>query len=97
MAEKRVSVRLAAVGGRQVWADLEGVGEAGKKGFGRLTDPKERHASGARDERSCRYCVAVHRPNRKTGGRALTPAGAAVVSLVCSVKKLGTRRFVGTP
>ncbi len=29
MAEKRVSVRLAAVGGRQVRAELEGVGESG--------------------------------------------------------------------
>ena len=27
MAEKRVSVRLAAVGGRQVRAELEGVGD----------------------------------------------------------------------
>ena len=37
MAEKRVSVRLAAVGGRQVRAELEGVGEAGARGFGRLS------------------------------------------------------------
>jgi len=36
MTEKRVSVRLAAVGGRQVRAELEGVGEAGARGFGRL-------------------------------------------------------------
>ncbi len=37
MTEKRVSVRLAAVGGRQVRAELEGVGEAGKRGFGPLS------------------------------------------------------------
>jgi len=37
MAEKRVSVRLAAVGGRQVRAELEGIGDAGKRGFGRLS------------------------------------------------------------
>jgi len=37
MAEKRVSVRLSAVGGRQVRAELEGVGEAGARGFGRLS------------------------------------------------------------
>lgn len=37
MAEKRVSVRLVAEGGRQVRAELEGVGEAGARGFGRLT------------------------------------------------------------
>lgn len=32
MTENRVSVRLAAVGGRQVRAELEGVGEAGARG-----------------------------------------------------------------
>lgn len=41
MAEKRVSVRLAAVGGRQVRAELEGIGEAGAKGFGRLSREME--------------------------------------------------------
>lgn len=41
MAEKRVSVRLAAVGGRQVRAELEGVGEAGSRGFGRLSRDME--------------------------------------------------------
>ncbi|MCL7465530.1 phage tail tape measure protein [Phaeovulum sp. NW3] len=37
MSEKRVSVRLSAVGGRQVKAELEGVGAAGARGFGRLS------------------------------------------------------------
>ena len=41
MAEKRVSVRLAAVGGRQVRAELEGIGEAGSRGFGRLSSEME--------------------------------------------------------
>ena len=41
MAERRVSVRLAAVGGRQVLAELEGVGEAGSRGFGRLSREME--------------------------------------------------------
>ena len=41
MAEKRVSVRLAAVGGRQVRAELEGIGDAGAKGFGRLSTEME--------------------------------------------------------
>ena len=36
MTEKRVSVRLAVVGGREVRAELEGIGEAGNRGFGRL-------------------------------------------------------------
>lgn len=42
MSEKRISVRLAAVGGRQVRAELEGIGEAGTKGFGRLSAEMER-------------------------------------------------------
>ena len=41
MAEKRVSVRLAAVGGRQVKAELQGVGDAGGKAFGRLSREME--------------------------------------------------------
>src|SRR6056297_3307298 len=46
MAEKRVSVRLSATGGRQVRAELEGVGEAGSRGFGRLS--REMEAANAR-------------------------------------------------
>jgi len=41
MAEKRVSVRLAAVGGKQVKAEFEGIGEAGKKGFGKASREME--------------------------------------------------------
>ena len=41
MTEKRVSVRLSAVGGRQVRDELEGVGEAGARGFGRLSSEME--------------------------------------------------------
>jgi len=37
MSEKRVSVRLVAIGGRRVRTELEGIGEAGSKGFGRLS------------------------------------------------------------
>ena len=41
MVEKKVSVRLAAEGGRRVRAELEGVGEAGARGFGRLSREME--------------------------------------------------------
>lgn len=41
MAEKRVSVRLVAEGGRQVRAELEGIGDAGVRGFGRLSTEME--------------------------------------------------------
>jgi hypothetical protein len=37
MAEKKVSVRLSATGGEQVRAELEGVGAAGTRGFGKLS------------------------------------------------------------
>jgi hypothetical protein len=37
VAEKRVSVRLIAVGGRLVRAGLEDIGDAGTRGFGRLS------------------------------------------------------------
>ena len=46
MTEKRVSVRLAAVGSKQVRAELQGVGDAGVKGFGRM--PKEAKIANAR-------------------------------------------------
>ena len=39
---KNASVRLSATGGRQVKAELEGVGEAGTRGFGRLSREMER-------------------------------------------------------
>lgn len=36
MAEKRVSVRLAAVGGRQVQAEIAGIGETGAQSFRKI-------------------------------------------------------------
>jgi hypothetical protein len=41
MAEKRISVRLVAEGGRKVRAELEGIGAAGTRGFGRLSSEME--------------------------------------------------------
>jgi hypothetical protein len=41
MTEKRVSVRRVAEGGREVRAELEGIGEAGARGFGRLSAEME--------------------------------------------------------
>mgnify|MGYP006956420629 CR=1 FL=1 len=41
MAEKRVSVRLSATGGRQVRAELEGVGEAGTRGMALRANKRE--------------------------------------------------------
>lgn len=75
MAEKRVSVRLAAVGGRQVRSELEGVGEAGKRGFGRLS---------AEMEAANRRMAAFSRRVRVVAAAAVAAAGVAGVAMVRS-------------
>jgi lambda family phage tail tape measure protein len=75
MAEKRVSVRLAAVGGRQVRAELEGVGEAGARGFGRLS--REMEAANTR-------LAAFSRRVRIAAAAAVVAAAAAGVAMVRS-------------
>ncbi|KAA2315118.1 phage tail tape measure protein [Pseudooceanicola sediminis] len=75
MAEKRVSVRLAAVGGRQVRAELEGVGEAGSRGFGRLS--REMEAANTR-------LAAFSRRVRIAAAAAVAAAAAAGVAMVRS-------------
>jgi hypothetical protein len=75
MAEKRVSVRLAAVGGRQVRAELEGVGEAGTRGFGRLA--QELEAANAR-------LAAFSRRVRVAAAAAVAAATAAGVAMIRS-------------
>ena len=75
MAEKRVSVRLAAVGGRQVRAELEGVGEAGLRGFGRLS--REMEAANAR-------LAAFSRRVRVADAAAVAAAAAAGVAMIRS-------------
>ena len=67
MAEKRVSVRLAVVGGREVRAELEGVGEAGNRGFGRLG--REMEAANARLAAFSRAGEGRDRGCRRRGGR----------------------------
>ncbi|MBJ6372761.1 phage tail tape measure C-terminal domain-containing protein [Sedimentitalea arenosa] len=75
MAEKKVSVRLAAVGGRQVRAELEGVGEAGTRGFGRLS--REMEAANAR-------MAAFSRRVKVAAAAAVAAATAAGVAMVRS-------------
>jgi hypothetical protein len=41
MSTKQVGVRLAVIGGEKVRTALEGVGEAGKRGLGRLSQEME--------------------------------------------------------
>ena len=75
MAEKRVSVRLAAVGGRQVRAELEGVGEAGKRGFGRLSQEMEA---------ANRRLAAFSRRVKVAAAAAVAAATAAGVAMIRS-------------
>ncbi|MFC6689547.1 hypothetical protein [Jhaorihella thermophila] len=75
MAEKRVSVRLAAVGGRQVRAELEGVGEAGARSFGRLS--REMESANAR-------LAGFARRVRVAAAAAVAAATAAGVAMVRS-------------
>ncbi len=75
MAEKRVSVRLSATGGRQVRAELEGVGEAGSRGFGRLS--REMELANAR-------MAAFARRARIAATAAATALAGAVVAMTRS-------------
>ena len=75
MAEKRVSVRLSATGGRQVKAELEGIGTAGKQSFGRLS--KEMEAANAR-------LASFSRAARRAAGIAAAAAVAAGVAMIRS-------------
>jgi hypothetical protein len=75
VSEKRVSVRLAVVGGSEVRAELEGVGEAGKRGFGRLGTEME--AANAR-------LAAFSRRVKVATAAAVAAAGAAGIAMVRS-------------
>jgi hypothetical protein len=75
MAGERVSVRLAAVGGRQVCAELEGVGEAGSRGFGRLSRSMEAANAGL---------AAFSRRVRVASAAAVAAAAAAGVAMIRS-------------
>jgi hypothetical protein len=73
MAEKRVSVRLVAEGGRQVRAELEGVGAAGARGFGRLS--REMDMANARVAAFARRATLA----AAAATAALAVAGAAMI------------------
>lgn len=73
MVEKRVSVRLVAEGGRQVRAELEGVGAAGARGFGRLS--REMDMANARVAAFARRATLA----AAAATTALAAAGAAMI------------------
>ncbi len=82
MAEKRVSVRLAATGGRQVRAELEGVGEAGKRGFGRLSrEMEEANRRLATFARRAKVAVAAAASALVAAAGAMIRSGLQVVAV----------------
>jgi hypothetical protein len=84
MVEKRVSVRLSATGGRQVRAELEGVGAAGARGMGRL--------SRELDQANARMAAFARRTRIAATAAAAALAGAVVVmtrSTVAAANEIG--------
>ena len=84
MAEKRVSVRLSATGGRQVRAELEGVGAAGSRGMGRL--------SRELDQANARMAAFARRAKIAATAAATALAGAVVAmtrSTVAAANEIG--------
>jgi len=73
MSDKRVFVRLAAVGGRQVKAELHGIGDAGARGLGRLSREVDiANARLAAFTRRAKIAAAA-------AGAAVVLAGAAMI------------------
>ncbi len=80
MAEKRVSVRLAAVGGKQVKAEFEGVGEAGKRGFGKASREVEiANARLARFARRAKIAAGIMAAAAVTAGIAMVRSGLKAI------------------
>jgi len=80
MAEKRVSVRLAAVGGKQVRAELEGIGEAGRRGFGKASREMEiANARLAKFARRARIAAGIMAAAAVSAGIAMVRSGLQVV------------------
>jgi hypothetical protein len=92
MAEKRVSVRLSATGGRQVKAELEGIGNAGKQSFGRLS--REMEAANKRlasFSRAARRAAAIAAAAAVAAGVAMVRSGLQTVDAQAKLaQSLGT-------
>lgn len=104
MAEKRASVRLSAVGGKQVRAELEGVGEAGSRGFGRLSREMEvANARLAGFARKAGIALAAVSAAAVATGVAMVRSGLANIdaqakmaqSMQTSVKSIQTLTWAG--
>ncbi|MCV0351596.1 MAG: hypothetical protein K5863_16080 [Nitratireductor sp.] len=92
MAEKRVSVRLAVVGGREVRAELQGIGDAGEQGFRRLS--REMDAANSRVAayyRRVQIAAAAAAAAFAAGAAAMIRSGLQVVDAQAKLaQSLGT-------
>jgi len=92
MAEKRVSVRLAVVGGREVRAELQGIGDAGEQGFRRLS--REMDAANGRVAafyRRVQIAAAAAATAFAAGAAAMIRSGLQVVDAQAKLaQSLGT-------
>ncbi len=80
MSEKRVSVRLAAVGGKQVKAEFEGIGEAGKRGFGKASREIEiANAKLAKFARRAKIAAGIMAAAAVTAGIAMVRSGLKTI------------------
>lgn len=80
MAEKRVSVRLSAVNGRQVRAELTGVGEAGARGFKRVSREVEMaNARLAAFARRARIAARIAAASVAAAGVAMVRSGLQTI------------------
>ncbi len=80
MAEKRVSVRLAAVGGEKVKAEFEGIGRAGKRGFGKVSREAEiANAKLAKFARRAKIAAGIMAAAALTAGIAMVRSGLQVI------------------
>jgi tail tape-measure protein len=80
MAEKRVSVRLAAVGGKQVKAEFEGIGDAGKRGFGKASREMEiANARLARFARRAKIAAGIMAAAAVAAGIAMVRSGLKTI------------------
>ena len=92
MAEKRVSVRLAVVGGREVRAELQGIGDAGEQGMRRLS--REMDAANTRVAafyRRLQIAAAAAAAAFAAGAAAMIRSGLQVVDAQAKLaQSLGT-------
>ena len=87
MSEKCVSLRLVAEGGLQVQAELEGIGEAGTRGFG--------HLSSKMDLANARLGSFARKAGIALGAVTVAAAAAGVAMLRSGPDLIGAQADMG--